>query len=222
MTIAIVQARLGSSRLHRKALLDLCGRPMITHVLERVLQVPELSAVVLAVPASDVSAMPTGRWLVRGYPEIADGDVLGRFVRVIDEFPQCDTVMRVTGDCPLLNPAMSWAVLRRYQESAKIPFLRQKAYYASNVSWPDYIDGEDTEVFSAGILRMAQQWAVGPQDREHVTPWIRRYCHAPAPVTPLAKTSVDTREDYERVKRMLECPSIKSCTTEPRSFQVEA
>lgn len=189
--------------------------PLIVQVLGRVLRVPEIASVVLAVPASDVSEMPTGRWAVRGYPDVAESDVLGRFARVLDEHPRCSAIMRVTGDCPLLDPAVSWAVLRRYRETAH-------SGYVSNLSWPDYVDGEDTEVFSADLLGLAHAHATDPQDREHVTPWIRRHCVAPDPVTPVAKTSVDTREDYERVKRMLECPSIKSCTREPRSFQVEA
>lgn len=191
--LAIVQARLGSSRLPNKALMDLGGKPLITHVLERAVRIQGVSKVVLAVPHEDAERMPRGEWAIVAFPKIKAEDVLARFAAVHWMYPEFDTVMRLTGDCPLLDPEVSADVLRTYN-----PFTQ----YHSNLHWPTYVDGEDTEVFSGTILRLAHLCATDPHDHEHVTPWIRRYCKAPEPATPIRKTSVDTREDYERVRAM--------------------
>jgi spore coat polysaccharide biosynthesis protein SpsF len=204
--LAIVQARLGSTRFPRKALADLGGRPLIAHVVDRVRQVRGVADVVLAVPPLDFdvfadTAVDVPMWGRVVAPDIDDeGDVLSRFVSVAAMYPQHDTILRATGDCPLFDPHEAERVLALYQSI-------HGCEYAWNVA-PGYVDGEDCEVFSRAALLQAHWHAVGEGDREHVTPWIRRH-YPVATAMPLSdrrhlKTSVDTPEDLERVRLILE------------------
>jgi len=195
--LCIVQARLGSTRLPNKALMDIGGKPLIQQVMERAAQIRGVDDLVLAVPYSDLPAFKFGTWYTRGVYGIQEWDVLRRFVRVLEEYPSADTIMRLTGDCPLLNPRECARVLAMYREWPD-------AEYVSNVE-DGYIDGEDCEVFSTSILLRANREATDRYDREHVTPFIRRHAleDAAKSVTPRAKTSVDTLEELERVRAMV-------------------
>ncbi len=165
--IAIVQARLGSTRLPGKALLPLAGRPMLEHVLARAAAVPGVDAIVLATtvdPQDDALAdfaRSAGVPCVRGSVE----DVLDRFHAALRAHPAA-AVVRVTGDCPLLDPAVSGLVVAEYLRRAG------EVDYASNVHPPTYPDGLDTEVFSAAALEAAWREARRGSDREHVTPYL--------------------------------------------------
>jgi spore coat polysaccharide biosynthesis protein SpsF (cytidylyltransferase family) len=167
--VAIVQARLGSTRLPGKALLDVAGRPMLAHVLARAAAVPGVDQVVLATTVGREDdalaelARAAGVACVRGSAE----DVLDRFRSALREHP-AGAVVRVTGDCPLLDPAVSGLVVAEYLRRAG------SVDYASNVHPPTYPDGLDTEVFSAAALEEAGRQARLPSDREHVTPYLWR------------------------------------------------
>jgi spore coat polysaccharide biosynthesis protein SpsF (cytidylyltransferase family) len=164
--LAIIQCRLGSTRFPRKALADLAGRPMIAHVVERAQQVRGVVNVVVAVPPRDALGILDVATTVYA-PDVPEHDVLARFVAVASMFPEHDTIMRVTGDCPLWNPREGERVLALYQSI-------HGCEYAWNVA-PGYCDGEDVEVFSRAALLQAHWHAGGEEgDREHVTPWIRR------------------------------------------------
>ena len=165
--VAVIQARLGSTRLPGKALLDVAGRPMLSHVIERARAIPGVDGVVLATtvnPLDDALVDFARRgdipW-VRG----SENDVLDRFHVVVTEHP-CDVIVRVTPDCPLLDPRVSGLVLAEY--------LRREpgVDYASNVHPPTYPDGLDTEIFSRDALERAWREAALASDREHVTPYI--------------------------------------------------
>lgn len=202
--VAIIQCRLGSARLPQKSIKDLCGRPLIRHVVDRALQVKGVDQVVVATPNQN-DAMLIGDALrtldhvpVVWYPRIAQNDVLSRYALAATEF-RADVVLRVTGDCPMLDPAISSEVLRRFLHTGGLG-------YDSNVE-DGYVDGTDTEVLSIGALMIAQREVTDPGDREHVTAWTRRWCGLPT-VTPSAKTSVDTLEDFHRVEYLLSEYSI--------------
>lgn len=167
MIVAIVQARSGSSRLPGKVLRALAGRPVLVHVLERAAAVHGVERVCCAVPEGDADepvaslADSCGATVVRG-PEL---DVLERYRRAAGACG-AEVVMRLTSDCPFLDPTVSGLVLAR--------FLEERPDYCSNVdprSWPR---GLDTEVFSRAALEAAAAKARAPADREHVTPWIRQ------------------------------------------------
>jgi spore coat polysaccharide biosynthesis protein SpsF (cytidylyltransferase family) len=196
--VCIIQARLGSTRLPGKALLDLHGRPMIRHVVDRALEIDGVHQVVVAVPnRQDAKAIADTlvplEVPVVWYPRIAENDVLARYALAATEF-KADAVVRITGDCPLLNPALSSVVVQEFKAGLR--------GYVSNVV-DGYEDGTDTEVFCADALRDAHEAATDPSDREHVTPMLRRWCQFPAMVRAGSKSSVDTHADYERVKALM-------------------
>jgi len=167
-TLAIVQARTGSTRLPGKMLLDLAGRPVIARTLERVKLASSLDRVVLA-----TSTDPQDRPLLEmaaacGVDSFAgsETDVLDRIYRAATQFG-ATTCVRLTGDCPLLDPAIIDEIVRVFREGG--------CDYATNVlkySWPD---GLDVEVFSFDALEAAWKEATLQSDREHVTTFITRH-----------------------------------------------
>ena len=120
------------------------------------------------------------------YPAVAEEDVLSRFFYAWRALPfPTDTIMRLTGDCPLLDPATCELVLASH-----------KGGYTSNV-YPKrtFPDGLDCEVFSARLLTLAHTMARSPEDREHVTPWMQR--HGPV-------ASVELPVDWSHVRLTLD------------------
>jgi glutamate-1-semialdehyde 2,1-aminomutase len=165
-TVAIVQARMGSSRFPNKVMADLGGRPMIDLVLERLSRAKNLDEVVLA-----TSSDPRNKPLVEhvrglGYATYAgsENDVLDRYYQAAKE-AGADIVVRVTGDCPLIDPGIVDEVVAARREGG--------VDYVSNVDPPSYPDGLDVEVFSFAALERAAHEARATPEREHVTPYIR-------------------------------------------------
>lgn len=166
-TIALIQARMGSSRLPGKVLRPLAGKPMIDWVLTRASRARLLDRVVLATtdrPADDALAAHVaalGHAVERG----SESDVLDRFARAAAA-QQADVVVRITADCPLIDPALIDAVIDLRN--------RTGADYASNTDPATYPDGLDVEVFTLAALTQAAEQARDGFDREHVTPFLRR------------------------------------------------
>jgi spore coat polysaccharide biosynthesis protein SpsF (cytidylyltransferase family) len=166
--LAVVQARLGSTRLPGKALEEIGGRPMLVHVLTRAAAVPGVERVVLATTTRSEDdelarlAHDLGIACARGSTD----DVLDRFHSTLLAHP-AEVVLRLTGDCPLLDPMVVGLVLDAFVRSAGT------TDYVSNVDPPTYPDGLDAEVFSRAALERAWHEAVRPSDREHVTTYIR-------------------------------------------------
>src|SRR5262249_33410304 len=161
--LAIVQARLGSTRLPRKALLDLAGRPVLAHVFDRAACIPGVDELVLATTDNFEDealvgvARSVGVACVRG----SEKDVVDRFRMAAREFP-ADAILRITADCPLIDPDVSGHVVTRFLENAAT------VDYASNVQPPTFPDGLDTEIFSMAALERAWLEARSASDREHV------------------------------------------------------
>jgi len=166
-TAVIVQARLGSSRLPGKVLKPLAGGTVLEEVLRRCRAIPGADLVVCAVPEGgkdDPVAAEAGRCgaiITRG----SETDVLDRYLQA-SKAVGADVVMRVTSDCPLIDPEVCGAVLDlRAAEGAD---------YACNNLPPSFPHGLDCEAFTRDALEMAWREAIAPEDREHVTPWLRR------------------------------------------------
>ena len=164
----IIQARLGSTRLPGKVLADLCGRTVLWRVIERALAIPGGDVVVCAVPdaeADDAVAIEAGRAgavVTRG----STTDVLDRYYRAALAV-QADAVMRITSDCPLIDPAVCGALIARWRASG--------ADYGCINMPPTWPHGLECEVFSFEWLDRAAREAVKPSDREHVSPYIRNH-----------------------------------------------
>lgn len=189
MNVCIVQARLTSSRLPAKVMLPLGGKPVIAHVIERCRQIPGIDTVVCAVPVD--KSIPLRRELLSLGVIVVQGsehDVLGRY-RKAALVSKADIVMRVTGDCPLIDPAICGQVLDLMEDGVD---------YASNVMPRGYPKGYDCECFTMEALEKAHKRADDTYDREHVTPWMQRnlYCvNLDGPGSD-QNLCIDTLDDY--------------------------
>lgn len=165
-TVAFIQARMSSSRFPGKVLADLGGQPMIVHMLARVASARLVDETVV-LTSTDPSDDPLARALAdRGQAchRGALDDVLGRFGSAAAAHPG-DVYVRLTGDCPLIDPAVIDQVLALRAATG--------AEYCSNVAPPTYPDGLDVECFTAHALQRALAAADRPALREHVTLWMR-------------------------------------------------
>ena len=163
--IAIVQARMGSTRLPGKVLADIDGRPMLGQIVNRLQRSRTIHRVLVATStakADDAIAefCADGTAVFRG----DENDVLDRFFQAA-KYYSADTIVRITGDCPLIDPQVVDRVVAIH--------LADGCDYASNTLLSTYPDGLDTEVFSFAALEIAWREARRATDREHVTPFIR-------------------------------------------------
>jgi spore coat polysaccharide biosynthesis protein SpsF len=160
---AIVQARMGSTRLPGKVLTDLGGQSVLSRVIRRLQRASMVSEVAVAttVSAKDdgiVSAChELGVQCLRG----SEPDVLDRYLKAAENL-HADAVVRITSDCPLIDSELVDRVIRA--------FVDQQADFACNVLPRTYPRGLDAEVFAVAALRKAWEVAEQPYQREHVTP----------------------------------------------------
>jgi spore coat polysaccharide biosynthesis protein SpsF (cytidylyltransferase family) len=149
-------------------MLSLGGMPVIRRVLERCLEIPGIDKVVCATPLEKSEplrkeATVLGVKVVQG----SEHDVLGRY-RKAALLVNADVIMRVTGDCPLIDPKICGQVLELMEDGVD---------YASNVMPRGFPKGYDCEVFTMDALERAHREADDPYDREHVTPYMQRNMH---------------------------------------------
>lgn len=202
MIVALIQARMGSSRFPGKVLEDLAGRPMLWHVVRRVRRASRVDRVVVATTDRPVDD-PIVRFCEQERISCFRGsepDVLDRFYRAA-KANDADVVVRITADCPLIDPAVIDTVLERFQLGG--------CDYACNVIRYTYPDGLDTEVFSFAALEQAWREAAKPSEREHVTPYLRtdRFrvanVESEIPVSPSQyRWTVDHPADLEFVRKV--------------------
>ena len=201
--VAIVQARTGSTRLPGKVLLPLLGEPMLTRVMRRTRRATAIDEVVVATTTSAADdaiaelARREGWPLTRG----SEDDLVDRYLGAAREH-RADVVVRITSDCPLIDPAVVDDTIRAFTESG--------VDYASNAleprTWPR---GLDVEVIDREALERAWREDTDPAWREHATPYLYRHperfrlLRVPAPADHSDhRWCVDTPEDYELVGRI--------------------
>lgn len=193
--VAIVQARMGSTRLPDKVMKMIKGRPMIGLLLERLARAQKIDAIVVATSDDirndhlDAYVTSLGFKVFRG----SENDVLDRYYRAAEAVDATD-VMRITGDCPFVDPAL-------VDECAEA-YLSGDSDYLSNTAPPTYADGLDIEVITFAALDRAWREAITVAEREHVTPYIRESGKF-STANKTAKTdfsdrrwTVDTPEDF--------------------------
>ena len=209
MILTITQARLGSARLPGKILMNIAGKPILQHVIDaapepKVVAMPLSERVGFIIDCQELAAPLKGD--VCWY----DGDVndvLGRFYHAWQDYkPAADWILRLTADCPMLTRGM---VDRFISTVLKAPGLQPGTLY-TNRPWDP--DGYDMELFSTKALAMAHEYSTDPYDREHVTPWLYRHLNVRrfsifgremGPEKAEEKVSVDTQQDYEKVRRLI-------------------
>lgn len=204
-TVAIIQARTGSTRLPRKVLAPVLGRPLLELMLERLRRARTLDGVVLATTTAarddELAALARGCGVAvsRG----SERDVLDRYSGAA-QLVQAEVVVRLTADCPLLDPAVVDRMVNAHRALAAQADLVTNAPPRGRT----YPDGMDVEVFTVDALRKAA--AVSDEyDREHVT---SRFYRRPFrvcvvdldPAAGEVRVTVDDAGDLERVKRVFE------------------
>ncbi|MFC2144241.1 cytidylyltransferase domain-containing protein [Acidobacteriota bacterium] len=181
--VAIIQARMASTRLPGKVLMDIGGRTM----LERVILRTRLASLVDEVAVATTTAAGDDRLAaacvaldapaMRG----SEDDVLDRY-RHAAALYGADAIVRITSDCPLIDPSLI--------DDVVASFLAESPDYASNIVQRSYPRGLDTEVISRAALERAWREAAGAQHRAHVTPYV--YLHP----TEFTVVSVCGRDDF--------------------------
>jgi spore coat polysaccharide biosynthesis protein SpsF len=171
---AIIQARIGSTRLPGKVLMPIHGKPMLQHIVERLRSVEAINKVVVATSESgkddrlaefcDDCSIP----FYRGSEE----DVLDRFYHAAKNFGG-EHMIRITGDCPLIDPLVVSRLIDYYfQDGFDFCGVAAGAGVAGREVVGRYPDGLDAEIFSMEILTIAWREAKSELHREHVTPFI--------------------------------------------------
>lgn len=201
----ITQARMTSTRLPGKVLLAAGGRSLLDHHIDRLLRTGLPVVVATTTNAADdaIAALAVSRdvQVFRG----SEADVLSRFSGAARQSGLA-AVVRVTSDCPLIDPGLIVEGVRRYTD------LDDASAYVSNVLERTYPRGFDFEVFSAAALFDADARSSDPVEREHVTPYLYRNrsghtrLHAVLHDRDASRyrLTVDTPDDLEVVRELIE------------------
>jgi spore coat polysaccharide biosynthesis protein SpsF len=196
---------MGSTRLPGKTLKALCGRPMLAHVVERAARTPGVDAVVVATTELQRDKVIV-EW-AQSQPDVglfrgSEEDVLSRYHGAA-QMHHAEVVVRMTSDCPLLDPKVSGKCIRAYLDSA------DSLDYVSNVHSRTYPYGTATEVMSFEVLDTAFCEATLQSEREHVSSfiWSRRERFRVLDIVSETnyghyRWTVDTPEDFELVTRI--------------------
>ncbi len=203
--VVVVQARMTSTRLSGKVLMDLDGRPLLERQLARLARCERVDEIVLAVTVNDTDDLLVAladrlglRWH-RG----SEDDVLGRYVGAARE-ADADMVVRVTSDCPLIDATETDAVIGALEQR------RTTCDYANNFLEPVLPLGLATEALWRDVLERVDRMATSASAREHVTPFI----HSERPdlfalhgvrgsvEAPDLRWTVDTADDLAMVRRL--------------------
>jgi spore coat polysaccharide biosynthesis protein SpsF len=196
--VAIIQARVGSTRLPNKINLDLWGKTVLQRVVSRVKKSRHLETVVLAMPDTLMDSRTFHETGEDGYLG-REEDVLNRYWRCAKQF-NADIIVRITADCPLIDPFII---------DRTIGFFMNRDYdYVSNrLERPGYPDGQDVEVFRMEALDLAEDFARDKSDREHVTPYIKKHlkCGALHSYSDFmdVRMTLDTWQDYHHLREVV-------------------
>jgi spore coat polysaccharide biosynthesis protein SpsF len=207
---AIVQARMGSERLPGKVALEVEGKPLLAHLIERLNKAEKIDQVIIATSDKEADtpvveiAETCGISFYRG----SETDVLSRYLEAAKKYG-VDIIVRVTGDCPLLDPLTVDELVGKYLAS-------DLDYMRLNVDDNGYPRGLDAEIFSFETLKRAAEYIEREGEpeyspyREHVTLYIYRHSEffKTAQVDPPVylrrdyRLCVDEKEDFELIKEI--------------------
>ena len=164
-TIAIIQARMGSTRLPGKVLLKLEDKTVLEHVVNRVRSSKYIDDVIVATTIAKEDLQIVKLCANRGISVYcgSEDDVLDRYYQAAKLF-KVDNIARITSDCPVIDPKIIDDVISLH--------FKECVDYSSNVLKKSYPDGQDIEVFTFAALKEAWENAKLASEREHVTPYL--------------------------------------------------
>jgi len=203
--VAIVEARMTSSRLPGKHLMEILGRPILGYLIDRLKTIESIDSIIIATTKNQTDdvlvefANNSGVEVYRG----DENDVMGRVLCAAKYF-QADIICEVTGDCPIIDPQLVEQVVQT--------FLHNKVVYVNNGK-QGIPDGMGAQVFSTAALEKSASQTNELLDREHVTLHIRNnpsqfpaiYIGSmPSMNRPELAVTLDVREDFELIKKIIE------------------
>ena len=206
--VAIIQARMGSTRFPGKVLKPICGKTMIFHVISRIKEAKRIHEIVVATTSSKKDDR-----LVRKLENIdgvtvfrgSEDDVLDRYYRAAQQI-SAEVIIRITSDCPLIDPAIMDRMIEVY---VKRITERTPVDYLSNTLVRTFPRGLDVEVFSLNALERAFHEAKKYYQREHVTPYIWQHprkftleCFKSNKDLSFHRWTVDEKEDLQLIREI--------------------
>ena len=202
--IATIEARMTSSRLPGKVLMDLCGKPALQHIVERLKRSSYIDDVVVAttVNATDNPVVELCNSIGCSYFRGSEEDVLLR-VLLAAKNAEADVLVEITGDCPLVD----WRIV---DEAIEL-FFSDSYDYASNALESNYPSGFEVQVFPVTVLNEVNSISNDPLDHEHVSLYIYRHpekyrlacLKAEGKLCrPEVEVTLDTMEDYQIISRI--------------------
>ncbi|WKA47114.1 glycosyltransferase family protein [Geobacillus zalihae] len=203
---AIIQARMGSTRFPGKVLKKVLGKTLLEYQIERVKRAKTIDEIIIATTTkeSDDPIVQLCQQLSIPYYRGSEEDVLSRYYEAATEFG-VDVVVRLTSDCPIIDPNVIDKVVEHYLEN------KDRYDYVSNTLTRTYPRGLDTEVMSYEVLKKAHDEAKELIYREHVTAYIYhhpdqfRLCNVSNEKDESKhRWTVDTEEDFLLIKNILE------------------
>ncbi len=204
--IATIEARMTSSRLPGKVLLEAADKPMLEHLVNRLQAVSSLDGIVLAttINKTDDVLEEFSKRMGIGCYRGSENDVMNRVIGAADSVG-ADVVVEITGDCPIIDPQIVEQTIRIYNFN--------QADYVSNAHIRSYPDGMDTQVFRLETLKRSVTMTSDDLDHEHVTLHIRNHpeifpqLHLVAPPEthwPELGLTLDEANDYDLLKKIIE------------------
>ncbi|MGP4060596.1 cytidylyltransferase domain-containing protein [Halobacillus sp. H74] len=203
--VAIVQARMGSTRLPGKVLMKVMGKSLLEYQIERMQRAKSITEIVIATSTKqkDDPIIDLCNQLSVSHFRGSEHDVLDRFYRAAEAY-DAEAVVRLTADCPLIDPEVIDQVVDYYVKN------HYRYDYGSNTEMRSYPRGMDTSIFSFKALEQACREARLPFDREHVTPFIirneQRFPSFHITYSQDAshhRWTVDTKEDFQLIEHIL-------------------
>jgi spore coat polysaccharide biosynthesis protein SpsF len=202
---AIIQARVGSTRLPGKVLKKVLGKTLLEYQIERVKRAKAIDEIIIATTTkeSDDQIVQLCQQLSIPYYRGSEEDVLSRYYEAATEF-NVDVVVRLTSDCPIIDPNVIDKVVEHYLEN------KDRYDYVSNTLTRTYPRGLDTEVMSYEVLKRVHEEAKELVYREHVTAYIYhhpdqfRLCNVSNEKDESKhRWTVDTEEDFELIEKII-------------------
>jgi len=201
--VVIIQARMGSTRLPNKIMLNLAGKPVLWHVAKRASLAKNVGGVIIATTENEEDNVIRDFCERDGinYFRGSEDDVLDRYYQCAKHYGICD-IVRITADCPLHDPAVIDLVVGEY--------LKGGYDYVANTIEYTFPDGMDVEVFSFRALERAWKNAQLISEREHVTPYLRKQENVRKKNVystkgyPVYRLTLDNPEDYELITKIYE------------------
>ncbi len=225
-TVLVTQARSGSTRLPGKVLKEVRGKSLLQIHLERLKKCSKISEIIVATTVKEEDSIIYDKAIEWGFSASrgSELDVLDRFYQAVKD-KNADWIVRVTSDCPLIDPVLVDQVIDFVQENNKD--------YGSNGLIEHFPDGQDVEVFKFSALELAWKNARLQSEREHVTPYIRNHANKNGSnlFTAISfpcesdfsniRMTVDESSDFELIKILINKLGVEKTWLEYTNYIIE-